>query len=153
MNSQDALKPDRVNVLMTEGEAKTIPLGRKKILMVDPDLASYRLTAYQLAMYEIEPIHSVCGREAIRLFREDPAIDIIITELEVPGLDGFGILRKAREIRPGIPVIAQTAYVYEEIRRRCRDSGFNEYIPKPVDPELFAGTIKKYILPFAGKNT
>lgn len=138
--------PDSDNVPMMVGEPQNVSYGKKRILFVDPDKASYLLVSQLLAEYGVEIIHSGCGLNAIRIFREDPSIDGIITELILPGLDGFGILREARKIRPGVPVIAQTTCVFNDVEQRCRKAGFDEYISKPIDLGLFVGMVKKHVL-------
>ncbi len=102
-----------------------------KILYVDPDIPGYRLVSALFEGYNIEIIHSKSGVDAIRRFQEDPSINLVITEIKVPGLDGFGILAALREMNPFIAVIAQTAYIHENMEQRCIEAGFNEYISKP----------------------
>jgi len=119
--------------------------GKRKILFADSDIASYCLLSEFLTGQNIEIIHAICGTDAIRLFSEDPGIDCIITELRIPEVDGFGILSAVRELNPLIPVIVQTACVYNNIKRQCLESGFNGYLSKPVNIELLLDLVKKYI--------
>ena len=125
--------PDSDDIPMTVGEMKNLFYGMTKILFVDPDTTSYSLVSIALAGYDIEIIQAGCGLRAIQLFRENPFINGIITEIGVRGLDGFEILRAAREVNPLITVIAHTSYVYNEMKLRCNKAGFNEFIPKPID--------------------
>ena len=118
---------------------------KKKILFVDPDTMSYRLVCFVLANYAIEIIHARCGLNAIRIFRENPFIDGVITELRVPGLDGFGILRAIRRVNPKIFVIAQTASVIGDTKQRCLEAGFDEFIAKPVDLGLFISMVIDHV--------
>jgi CheY-like chemotaxis protein len=135
---------------MTE-ESEDLCYGKKKILFVDSDIASYSLFSEILAVQEIDIIHAGCGPDAIRLIREDPFIDCIVTEIWVPGVDGFGILAAARELNPSIPVIAQTACVFADMKQKCLEAGFNGYISKPVDLDLFSGLIRSLVL-FPGRR-
>ncbi|HJZ40637.1 MAG TPA: response regulator [Bacteroidales bacterium] len=118
---------------------------KKKILFADSDMASYCLLSEFLTGQNIEIIHAICGPDAIRLFSADPGIDCIITEIRIPEIDGFGILSAVRELNPSIPVIAQTACIYDNIKRQCLDSGFNGYLSKPVNMELLLDLVKKYV--------
>lgn len=126
--------------------------SKKKILFVDPDITSYYLVSEILTEYGIEIMSAKSGLEAIRLFRENPFIDCLITEIKVPGLDGFGILRATREMNPSIVVIAQTAYVHDNMKQQCLAAGFDEYISKPIDFDVFMGIIKEYVLHAADRN-
>ncbi|HAM97725.1 MAG TPA: hypothetical protein DCQ26_03870 [Marinilabiliales bacterium] len=144
--------PDTVNSSVMVEEPGNLCCSKKKILFVDPDITSYYLVSEILTEYGIEIMSAKSGLEAIRLFRENPHIDCLITEIKVPGLDGFGILRATREMNPSIVVIAQTAYVHDNMKQQCLMAGFNEYISKPLDLELFTGIIKEYIVKPLDKN-
>lgn len=127
-------------------ELQNLPFCKKKILFIDPDTVSYYLVSKVLAEHHVEIIHARCGPGAIRIFKEYPFIDAVITEIKVPGMDGFEILRAVRQINPFITVIAQTASVHNKMRQRCLGAGFNEYISKPIKINLFFDIIKKCIL-------
>lgn len=144
--------PDTVYSSIMVEEPENLCYSKKKILFVDPDITSYLLVTEILSEYGIETVSAKSGLEAIRLFRENPFIDCLITEIKVPGLDGFGILRATREMNPSIVAIAQTAYVHENMKQQCLIAGFNEYISKPLDLELFAKMVRKYILQSSGRN-
>ena len=133
-------------------EPDNFSYSRKKILFTDPDTASFYLISEILSDHDIDIIHAKRGLDAIRLFREIPFIDCLITEIKVPGLDGFGILRATREMNPSIAVIAQTAFVYDNMKHKCLLAGFNEYVSKPLDLELFVKMIRKYVLLSSGRN-
>jgi len=116
----------------------------KKILLVDNDMASYYLVDELLRDYEVKLIHATCGYSAIRLFIENAFVDAVITEIKVPRLDGFGILKEVKTMNPIVPVIAQTACEYRGMRQKCLAAGFDEYI--------FMGIIKEYVLHSVGRN-
>jgi CheY-like chemotaxis protein len=126
-------------------EPENLNCNRKKILLADPDPVSCCLVSEVLSKHGIETVSAGCGLEAIRLLRENHSIRCLITEIRVPGLDGFGILRAAREINPSLTVIAQTAYVHDNMKQKCLTAGFNEYISKPIDLGLFVNMVRKYV--------
>lgn len=117
---------------------------KTKILYIDNDIASYILVSELLIDYEVEIIHSRCGLEAIGIFKAIPSIKVVITELKLPNIDGFGVLKEVRKINPTIPVIAQTAHVINNMKYCCLCAGFNEFIDKPIDLELFTSEVLKY---------
>jgi CheY-like chemotaxis protein len=130
------MKEDSININSTN----------KKVLFADPDIASCYLVSEVLSEHDIEIIHAKCSLDAIRILRKNPFIDVVITEIKIPGVEGFGILKIIREINPCITVIAQTACVHNNMRQRCMMAGFNEYISKPIDLKLFVEMVKKYAL-------
>ena len=115
-----------------------------KILYIDNDVASYYLVSELLEGCNIEIIHSRCGLRAIQLFNELSCFDMVITELKLPGIDGFGVLQEIKKINPNIPVIAQTANVVNNMKYTCLNAGFSEFIPKPIDLNTFISILNKY---------
>ncbi len=119
---------------------------KTKILYIDNDVASYFLVSELLEGYEVEILHSRCGLQALQLFNAFSDIDMVITELKLPGIDGFGVLKEIRKTNSNIPVIAQTANVLNNMKYTCLNTGFNEFIPKPIDLVDFMKIISKYSL-------
>jgi CheY-like chemotaxis protein len=74
-----------------------------------------------------------CALAAARDYRPE----VVLLDIGLPGMDGYEVARKLREIDElkGVLIIAVTGYGQEEDRRRSRASGFNEHLTKPVDPE------------------
>jgi signal transduction histidine kinase/ActR/RegA family two-component response regulator len=71
--------------------------------------------------------------------------DVLISDLAMPGEDGFALINRVRAMGPGrggdVPAAALTAYVREEDRRRAIAAGFQTHIVKPVDPAALAGAV------------
>lgn len=112
-----------------------------KILYIDNDVASYYLVSELLEGCNVEILHSRCGLHALQIFNELPYFDMVITELKLPGIDGFGVLKEIRKTNPNIPVIAQTANVVNNMKYTCLNAGFSEFIPKPIDLNAFTSIV------------
>jgi CheY-like chemotaxis protein len=115
-----------------------------KILYVDNDEASYFLVSELLEGSNVEIFHVRCGLRAIQIYKANPLFDLVITELKLPEIDGFGVLREMKKINPKISIIAQTATVVNNTKCICLNAGFNEYIQKPIDFREFISTVMKY---------
>ena len=115
-----------------------------RILYIDNDIASYILVSELLLDCNVEIIHSRCGLCGIELFRQIPSIEMVITELKLPSIDGFEVLKEIRKTNLNIPIIAQTANIVNNMKYTCLNAGFSEFIPKPIDLDVFATTISKY---------
>ncbi len=115
-----------------------------KILYIDNDEASYFLVSELLEGCNVEILHARCGLRAVQIFNANPSFNLIITELKLPEIDGFGVLREMRKINPKIPIIAQTATVVNNTKCICLNAGFNEYVQKPIDFREFISTVVKY---------
>jgi CheY-like chemotaxis protein len=71
--------------------------------------------------------------------------DLIVSDLGMPGEDGFALIEKVRALSPAqggdTPAAALTAYAGEEDRSRAVDAGYQAHIPKPVDPATLAALV------------
>ena len=65
-----------------------------------------------------------------------PELIVILSDINMPGMDGLELLREVKQRRPELPVMMVTAYGDEERRRRAAEYGAMEFVTKPVDFEL-----------------
>ena len=63
----------------------------------------------------------------------EPQLIVILSDINMPGMDGLALLHEIKRRRPDLPVMMVTAYGDEERRRRAREYGAVEFITKPVD--------------------
>ncbi len=63
----------------------------------------------------------------------EPELVVILSDINMPGMDGLRLLSKVREQRAELPVIMVTAYGDDERRRQAADLGAREFVTKPVD--------------------
>ncbi len=85
------------------------------------------------------------GQEAINLVREHREIDIVLMDINMPGISGFEATVGIHSIRPELPVIAQTAYVHDNEVELCFSSGCIDYIPKPIDKNMLLEKLGKFL--------
>ena len=85
------------------------------------------------------------GQEAINQVREHKEIDIILMDINMPGISGFEATVAIHSIRPGLPVIAQTAYVHDNEVELCFASGCIDYISKPIDKNLLLEKLSVFL--------
>ena len=85
------------------------------------------------------------GVEAVRKVGEE-VFDLVLMDVQMPVMDGLSATREMRrEPRlAALPIIAMTANAMHEDRERCLEAGMNEYIAKPIDPELLFSTLRRY---------
>jgi CheY-like chemotaxis protein len=109
------------------------------ILVVDdepdvPDL--FRQRFRREARQGIYVLHfAASGEEALdQLTGEiEPELIVILSDINMPGMDGLELLRAVKERRPELPVMMVTAYGDDERRRRATEYGAFEFVTKPVD--------------------
>ena len=119
-----------------------------KILVVDDDFRNiFALTAL-LERAHAEVLSAESGSDALVTLERVPAIDVVLMDIMMPGVDGYDTMRAIRAIEQfkDLPLIVVTGKVTAGERQRCLDAGANDYVPKPVDSaELLAAV--SYWLP------
>jgi len=78
------------------------------------------------------------GEEALNRLTSEikPQLIVILSDINMPGMDGLELLRVIKERRPELPVMMVTAYGDDERRRRAAEYGATEFVTKPVDFDL-----------------
>jgi CheY-like chemotaxis protein len=86
------------------------------------------------------------GLEAVDMVRVT-AYDLILMDVQMPVMSGLAATRAIRQMsgRAHTPVLAMTANAFEEDRRNCIDSGMNDFVSKPVDPETLYSLLIKWL--------
>jgi len=120
-------------------------LRTKKILIVEDDVSS-RLYLNKILEKTGAALLSACdGKEAIEAAKSNPDIDIILMDIQLPVIDGYGAAKKIREFRNDVIIIAQTAYSLLGDRERIIASGFDDYIVKPIFPNQLVEKLVKSV--------
>jgi CheY-like chemotaxis protein len=108
----------------------------------DPDCAG--ALAAVLALYGHWPEVAGCGPAALAAARARPP-DVILTDLNLPGMDGFELAGWLRDLLPKRPLfIALTGYADDATRRRSADEGFDHHLVKPFAPEELRRLLQDY---------
>ncbi len=115
------------------------------ILVAEDELSNYLLIERIFRNYNTELIWAKNGEEAVRLFKDNPDIDLIILDIKMPVKNGFEALKEIRAVDSDVPVIAQTAYAMANDEERALSAGCNDYISKPIDVQLFLEKIRNLL--------
>ena len=121
-----------------------------RILLVEDSAPNRRLIALHLTRAGAEVVQAENGRVALDLIRgscyfaEEPidsravtaGIELVITDMQMPELDGYTLARTLRQERYTFPIIALTAHAMSEERDRCLREGCTAFATKPLDPDL-----------------
>jgi CheY-like chemotaxis protein len=73
----------------------------------------------------------------------EPTLIVILSDINMPGMDGLQLLEAIKKLFPAIPVMMVTAYGYDERRRRASDLGATEFLTKPVDFDALKAQLQK----------
>lgn len=89
------------------------------------------------------------GNDALRKFHTN-TYDVILMDVQMPELDGFETAQKIRQLEASVgleptTIIAMTAHVREQDKKKCTASGMDDFIPKPFEPEMLESKLTRYI--------
>jgi CheY-like chemotaxis protein len=113
--------------------------ARRRILVADDDLRSRDAVAGILAEEGYDVAVAADGQEASGLI-SSWCPDLVVTDLDMPRLDGRGLLRRVRQLRPGTPVIVLSAH--DEIGAGTEIEGF---FSKPVELDRLLARIRDLV--------
>jgi len=90
-------------------------------------------------------IHAMNGKEAVERCQSEENIDIVLMDIYMPIMNGYEATRQIKQIRPELPVIAQTAYAMAEDRKRAIEAGCDDFIAKPIGRDDLLSKINSFI--------
>ncbi len=122
-------------------------LAGKKVLIVDDDIRNIFALTSILERQNMVILAAETGREAIRLLREQPGIDIVLMDIMMPDMDGFDTMRAIRQLPQfkDLPIIAVTAKAMKGDREKCIEAGAWDYLSKPVDAEQMLSVLRVWL--------
>ncbi|HRP02396.1 MAG TPA: PAS domain S-box protein [Candidatus Kapabacteria bacterium] len=116
----------------------------KTVMIVEDDIISYKYLKALLKVYNIQIIYAENGEEAIYNVLNYPDIDLILMDIRMPKTSGLESTRAIKKINPDIPIIAQTAYSFNEERKSIIDAGCEDYLIKPINREQLTLILERY---------
>lgn len=136
-------------VCLTEG-AESESLDGMKVLLVEDNDLNLEIARRILEDMGVVVTSARDGEEAVRVFESagQNELDLILMDLMMPVLDGFGATRKirlsAKKEGAEIPIVALSANAFAEDVKKSRDAGMNGHLAKPIDIPLLKKTLNMY---------
>lgn len=108
-------------------------MSENRILVVEDNPKNLKLMRDVLTYAGYEVIEATSGEDGVRMAGE-ASPDLVLMDLQLPGIDGAEALRRIRasEVNPDVPVVAVTAFAMSEDRERAYEAGFVGYVEKPI---------------------
>jgi len=102
------------------------------ILIAEDDELSTLLLRKNLKGEDVTILRAENGWEAVELVGHHPEISLVLMDIKMPVMNGFEATKLIKELRPDLPVIAQTAFTSPTDRKKARDAGCDRFISKPI---------------------
>ncbi len=110
----------------------TIDWSNKKCLLVDDNKDILLYLNRVLLDTGIKIITSRSGMEAVEIIKKTPDIDVVLLDMQMPEMNGIEATREIRKIRRDIPIIAQTAFIFEDDKDIILEAGCDACLIKPI---------------------
>ena len=118
-------------------------LRTKSILVAEDEPVTLEIMIKMLEFYFGNVRGALNGQEALRLLEQE-SIDVVLTDLTMPVMDGFELAKEIKAHYPQIPVLTLTAHKEEELIRRAKESGIREILHKPYSTPAFLQVMEKF---------
>lgn len=103
-----------------------------KILIAEDDEASSQLISIHVRKFGNEIINVQNGREAVKTCRDNPDIELILMDIQMPEMNGYEATRQIRQFNTEVIIIALTAFALTGDKEKAMEAGCNDHISKPV---------------------
>ncbi|MBI3130199.1 MAG: response regulator [Acidobacteria bacterium] len=126
------------------GESLPFPAGTR-ILLVEDNAVNRMVAEDLLRRAGLEVEVAMDGRQAVEAATVG-AFDAILMDLQMPVMDGIEATRRIRErLGPHPPILALTAHALQSERAECLEAGMDDYLTKPMDPDLLFTTLGRHL--------
>ena len=117
----------------------------KTILTVDDSSTMRQMVGVTLKNSGFEVLEAADGVEALEKFRKSPTVDLVLTDLNMPRMDGLELTRQIRALASGraVPIILLTTESSPDMKLRGKSAGATGWIVKPFQPKQLLEVIGK----------
>jgi hypothetical protein len=119
-------------------------INNLKTLIVEDDEASLMLMTRALKKFSREVLKVKTGKAAVEACRENPDIDLVLMDIQLPAMNGYEATKEIRKFNKEVIIIAQTAYALLGDRDDSIEAGCNDYITKPINNNKLNEMIREH---------
>lgn len=109
--------------------SKSQGVQKQKVLVVDDNVEVLDASAAIVAHLGYRPVCACDGQDALRIIESDPTIDILLTDIQMPGMHGFELARRAKAIRTDLKIVYVTGQPDPTLERT--EETFGPIVRKP----------------------
>ncbi|HUR80287.1 MAG TPA: ATP-binding protein [Thermoanaerobaculia bacterium] len=125
-------------------QTRATSLSGVNVLLVDDDDQARNVLGTMLASFGASVTQAASAAEAWQHFADAPP-DVLVSDLGMPGEDGYALIRRLRRAEWNVPAVAVTAYADPRDRDRALDAGFQAHLAKPVEPQELAAAVRSVL--------
>ncbi|OFX82760.1 MAG: hypothetical protein A2W99_06590 [Bacteroidetes bacterium GWF2_33_16] len=139
------ISKSEAHLLKASTSKKSFDWSQKTILVVEDTSSNYMLIENFLKPTKINLIWAQNGKDAIQLFKEISRIDLVLMDIQLPGINGYEATKIIKAHNKNVPVIAQTAYALSGEKEYSMNEGCDDYISKPIKQETLMNLLSSYL--------
>jgi len=124
---------------------RKVDLSGKTILVVEDVDTNYFYLSSLLKKLNCRVLRASNGQKAVEMGVNDPSINMILMDIELPLKNGYEATREIKALRPDLPIVAQTAFAMMGERERSEEAGCDDYMAKPIRKDQLINMVLKYI--------
>ncbi|MFT5885893.1 MAG: PAS domain S-box-containing protein [Arcticibacterium sp.] len=131
------LEPNKCSSLVTDREFT--------VLIAEDEFINFMYLEECLSDFNCTILHAYNGKEAVNLFQQNPSIDFILMDINMPEMNGYEALEEIRKTNKVVPIIAQTGLAMSGDKEKIIKAGFDDYLSKPVSGDLLITILNKHL--------
>ncbi|HQO50564.1 MAG TPA: response regulator, partial [Bacteroidales bacterium] len=131
--------------VLQDDQMTVMDLKGKNVLVVEDVDSNFDLLKIILESLGMNVIRAIEGHRAIQICEETEQLDLVLMDIQLPGMNGYEATRVIKQIRPELPVIAQTAFAMTNEKDACLEAGCDGYIAKPIKSQLLIPVLQQIL--------
>jgi len=146
VNFPDYIALGQKNILQAADPIEKVntKVSNLKVLIAEDDEVSIEYISIIVNSCSDKIYKAKTGVEAVEICRNEPNIDLILMDIQMPVMNGYDATRQIREFNKDVVIIAQTAFGLFSDRKNAIEAGCNDYIAKPINKDELIAMIEKY---------
>ncbi len=135
------------DVMTRHKELQDVPdclFENKRVLIADDDAMNRMMVRKLLEEMSLSVLEAHDGNKVLDIYKAI-SCDLVIMDIQMPGMDGLEAVKKLRQMNSDVSVIALSGYSDEELVSQAMKAGMNDYLIKPVNKKVLYRKLRKYL--------